>query len=133
MGNLKLLEVISLTAFLISLPIYVIFTWILFKHRHTDFSDPFYAFVRSLAIADILILLWTQITWKFPLLGIATDVYLEGGRWLAVCLFAGNVFFTKAGDFILIDLIMNRVTATVFHKRHKKVKPFPLLIQLPFS
>uniref|UniRef100_A0A914XRG6 G-protein coupled receptors family 1 profile domain-containing protein n=1 Tax=Plectus sambesii TaxID=2011161 RepID=A0A914XRG6_9BILA len=104
----------------ISVPVYMIIFYILVRYRY-EFYDTFFSLCRSICLADICLLICSQIAWKIPLMGWFTELYRAGGRPLCTVLFTVNQLFSKTSDYCMIDLVLNRLTAIVFRNKYSKL------------
>uniref|UniRef100_A0A0K0E360 G_PROTEIN_RECEP_F1_2 domain-containing protein n=1 Tax=Strongyloides stercoralis TaxID=6248 RepID=A0A0K0E360_STRER len=121
--GLKIVTILEYTTTLCSilcLPVNIIFLIMLYKRNNQpSLSSSFFVLCRHLTVADILMMLYSTILFKFPIYGwIPSDFVWELKDW-SVLPVLGVQYFGHAQAMGIIGIALNRFTAVYSPIKHR--------------
>ncbi|TKR78019.1 hypothetical protein L596_018893 [Steinernema carpocapsae] len=117
---ITLIEYASTALSVLCLPVNVLFLVLLYRERrHSPFCSTFFQLCRHLTIADILMMLFSSILFKFPIYGwVPTKFVWEIEPWSVIPVLGVN-YFGHAQAIGVIGIALNRFTAVYTPSRHR--------------
>uniref|UniRef100_A0A914VHX3 G-protein coupled receptors family 1 profile domain-containing protein n=1 Tax=Plectus sambesii TaxID=2011161 RepID=A0A914VHX3_9BILA len=120
-----LANIVMLPFTAISIPIYVIFVCALIKYRKSELSGAFFTLHISIAVADLLSLIFGKFFFKFPafcgIFPLGYDIAMDYSYFLGklvAFMFWYSMHVQMCG---VVVVTINRFTALVFPLKHNKI------------
>ncbi|KAK0415199.1 hypothetical protein QR680_011824 [Steinernema hermaphroditum] len=117
---IRVIEYASTALSILCLPVNVAFLVLLYRERNNaPFCSSFFKLCRHLTIADILMMLFSSVLFKFPIYGwVPTKFVWEIEPWSVIPVLGVN-YFGHAQAIGVIGIALNRFTAVYTPSKHR--------------